>query len=60
MTCFIAWALALLLLPVLFLLWLSETPQQRAKRWRKAGATYKAIASRLSISPTTARRWCIS
>ena len=60
MTCFIAWAAALLLLPVIFLLWLTESPQQRAKRWRKAGQSYKTIASRLSISPTTARRWCLS
>ena len=54
MTCFLAWALALLLLPALFLLWLTESPQQRAKRWRKAGHTYKTIASRLNVSATTA------
>ena len=60
MTCFTVWLAALLLLPVIFLLWLTESPQQRAKRWRKAGATYQSIASRLSISPTTARRWCLS
>ena len=60
MTCFTVWLAALLLLPVILLLWLTESPQQRAKRWRKAGHTYKAIASRLSISPTTARRWCLS
>jgi len=60
MTCFTVWVLALITLPVLLLLWLTESPQQRAKRWRKAGHTYKSIASRLSISPTTARRWCLS
>ena len=60
MTCFTVWVIALITLPVRLLLWLTEPPQQRAKRWRKAGATYKTIATRLSISPTTARRWCIS
>ena len=60
MTCFTVWVIALITLPVLLLLWLTESPQQRAKRWRKAGHTYKSIASRLSISPTTARRWCLS
>ena len=60
MTCFTVWVIALITLPVLLLLWLTESPQQRAKRWRKAGAIYKTIATRLSISPTTARRWCIS
>ena len=58
MTCFIAWALALILLPVLILLWATESKQQRAKRWRKSGQTYAAIATRLSVSPTTARRYC--
>ena len=60
MTCFLAWALALLLLPALFLLWLTESPQQRAKRWRKAGHTYKTIASRLNVSATTARRYAMN
>ena len=34
--------------------------QQRAKRMRKAGHTYKTIASRLSISSTTARRYALA
>ena len=60
MTCSVLlWGAALLLLPVLFILWLTESPQQRARRWRKAGHTYKSIATRLSVSPSTARRWCI-
>jgi len=60
MTCFFAWGAALLLLPVLILLWATESKQQRARRWRKAGQTYKSIAQRLNTSPTTARRWCLS
>jgi DNA-binding CsgD family transcriptional regulator len=50
----------LLLLPVLILLWATESKQQRAKRWRKAGNTYKTIASRLNVSPSTARRYALA
>jgi DNA-binding CsgD family transcriptional regulator len=60
MTCFLAWGAALLLLPVLILLWATESKQQRAKRWRKAGNTYKTIASRLNVSPSTARRYALA
>jgi hypothetical protein len=48
--------LALLLFPVLFLLWLTESRQQRARRWRRDGLTYRVIAERLGCSQTTARR----
>jgi DNA-binding CsgD family transcriptional regulator len=47
---------ALILLPLLVLLWASESRQQRAKRWRKAGMTQQAIADRLGCSRTTVRR----
>ena len=60
MTCFLAWGAALLLLPVILLFWATESKQQRAKRWRKSGQTYASIASRLNVSPTTARRYCLS
>jgi DNA-binding CsgD family transcriptional regulator len=49
-TCIAAWALALLLLPVLILLWATETRTQRIRRWRKEGMTQKAIAQRLGCS----------
>ena len=48
--------LALILLPLLVLAWASESRQQRAKRWRRAGMTQQAIADRLGCSRTTARR----
>jgi IS30 family transposase len=48
--------LALLLFPVLFLLWLTESRQQRARRWRRDGLTYRVIAERLGCSQTTVRR----
>jgi hypothetical protein len=48
--------LALLLLPVLFLLWATESRQQRARRWRRDGWTQQRIADRLGCSRTTVRR----
>lgn len=59
-TCLMAVALAVFTFPVLFLLWLTESKQQKARRWRRAGMTYKAIGERLSISPTTAKRYSIA
>jgi DNA-binding CsgD family transcriptional regulator len=56
MTSTAAVLLVILLLPVIILLWASESKQQRAKRWRKAGMTQQAIADRLGVSRTTARR----
>ena len=60
MTCLLTWGAVVLLLPVLLLLWATESKQQRARRWRKAGHTYKSIASRLDVSPTTARRYALA
>lgn len=60
MTTFLAAALICLLFPLLFLLWLTETKQEKARRWRKSGHTYAAIAERLQVSQTTARRLCIN
>jgi len=51
---------ALLTLPLALLLWASESPQQRARRWRRAGLSYRSIADRLAVSPTTARRYCLA
>ena len=52
----IAVLIALLLLPVLILLWATESRQQRARRWRRDGWTQQAIADRLGCSRTTVRR----
>ena len=61
MTCsFILGALVVLLFPILFILWLTESKQQRAKRQRNAGHTYKEIAANLGVSPTTARRYVLA
>jgi hypothetical protein len=52
----IALLIALLLLPILFLLWATESRQQRARRWRRDGWTQQRIADRLGCSRTTVRR----
>ncbi len=60
-TCLIATALALLItLPLIILMWATESKQTKAKRFRSNGQTYKVIGQRLSISPTTARRYCLA
>jgi DNA-binding CsgD family transcriptional regulator len=46
----IAWALALLLLPVLLLAWALETDRDRARRWRREGVSQREIARRLDCS----------
>ena len=47
---------ALLLLPVLILLWATESRPQRAKRLRSYGWTQQRIADQLGCSRTTVRR----
>jgi hypothetical protein len=55
-TCLLAWALALLLLPVLLLTWLLETDRDRACRWRRSGLSQQRIADRLGCSRWRVRR----
>ncbi len=55
-TCITAWAVALLLLPIVVLLWATESREQRARRWRRQGLTQQAIAERLGCSRSTVRR----
>lgn len=50
----------LLILPALILWRLSLTPRQNARRMRRAGHTFRTIAVRLGVSPTTARRYCLA
>lgn len=49
-TCLLAWALAILLLPVLFIAWLTETDQDRARRWRRQGMSQARIADQLGVT----------
>ena len=53
-------ALAALLLPLLLLLWATESPRQRARRMRRRGHTYRTIGARLGVAHTTARRYCLA
>jgi DNA-binding transcriptional regulator LsrR (DeoR family) len=43
-------------LPIVILLWATESRQQRARRWRQAGLTQQRIADRLGCSRSTVRR----
>ena len=55
-TCFAAWVAVFVFLPIVVLLWATESRQQRARRWRQAGLTQQAIADRLGCSRSTVRR----
>jgi DNA invertase Pin-like site-specific DNA recombinase len=57
MTTTLALILALLLLPVLVLLWATESKPQRARRMRGYGLTQQRIADHLGVSRTTVRRY---
>ena len=57
MTTTFALILALLLLPIVVLLWATESKPQRARRMRGYGLTQQAIADRLGVSRTTVRRY---
>ena len=50
---------AFLLLPVLLLLWATESPRQRARRMRRRGHSSRTIGARLGCAHTTARRYCL-
>ena len=52
-----AWIVVLILLPVLILLWATESKSTRIQRLRKQGQTWKQIAERYGVSATTVRRW---
>ena len=56
-TCIAAWVAALLLLPLIVLAWATESRHTRIQRLRRNGHTWRAIAARYNVSPTTVRRW---
>ena len=53
-------ALAALLLPLLLLLWATESPRQRARRMRRRGHSYRTIGRRLGCAHPPARRYCLA
>lgn len=50
------WALAIVALPVLFVAWLLESQEDKARRWRAAGWSQQRIADRLGVSRSKVRR----
>ena len=56
LTTITALLLVAVLLPVLILLWATESRDQRIRRWRKAGASQQLIADRIGCSRATVRR----
>jgi len=45
--CALLWAL---LIPIGIILWVTESRQQRIRRWHQAGASQAAIARKLNLS----------
>ena len=54
------WVAALFLLPLLFILLLTESRHTRIQRLRRNGATWKAIGERYGVSDKTANRWSLA
>ena len=57
MTNVLIWALVILLLPVHLILWATESKGTTVRRLRRQGQTWKSIAAKFNVSPTTVRRW---
>lgn len=55
-TCLLAWVVALLLLPIVILLWATESKSQRIHRLRSYGWTQQRIADHLRISRYAVRQ----
>jgi hypothetical protein len=51
--CVLLWAL---LIPIGIICWLSESRQQRIRRWHQAGASQAAIARKLNITRYQVRK----
>ena len=58
--CLTATVLAILTIPLIILLRITETKQQTAKRLRAGGKTYKVIAQITGVSATTARKYALA
>jgi DNA invertase Pin-like site-specific DNA recombinase len=60
MTTTLAWVAVILLFPLILLLWVTESQQQRIRRLHTAGLSQTKIASRLNLSRYTVRKALIS
>ena len=56
MTCILVWVAVLLTLPIVILLWVTQTQQQRIRRLRRQGWTQQRIATHLGISRSRVQR----
>lgn len=54
--CLLAWVAVVVTLPVVLLLWMTESQTQRCRRLRRQGWSQQRIADHLHISRTTVRR----
>ena len=59
-SCVLDWCLVLLFLPIVVLLWATESRSTRIKRLRRNGTTWTEIASRYGVSPSTVMRWAVA
>jgi len=55
-TCLFVWAAVLLTLPLIVLLWATESREQRIRRWQRRGQSQTAIAARLGVSRYQVRK----
>ena len=59
-TCLAATLLAVLAVPLIVLLWATESRTARIKRMRSNGYTWKAIGACYGVSASTPRKWLIT
>ena len=52
--------IVLITLPIIILFWITESPQQRAKRLRGRGWKFARIGKQINRHPSTARRYCLA
>ena len=45
-----AWLLAMLLIPVVFLLWLTESQEQRIRRFSRKGMSQRQLAAHFNVT----------
>jgi DNA-binding CsgD family transcriptional regulator len=55
-TCLTVWMLTPLIALVAVIYWLTETQEQRIRRWRASGMSQRAIAEALGITTYRVRR----
>ena len=54
--CIAAWVAVLLLLPIVFLFWLTESREQRIRRWHRRGMSQRQISERLGCTRYRVRK----